>query len=123
MAPETTDGFVRVNSHTSKSVSAQYSSDDTNSSNFGVGIGAYVTGAAITDEYWLMPAAHEDYLAGGNDKYKVARHTTAFSPGYAAGITFTLRVYGRYNNSNGVNFMGNGSPYYGQRHLVQEIKG
>jgi hypothetical protein len=105
------------------SISAQYASDDTNSSTFGVGIGVYATGAAITDEYWLYPAAHEDYWSVSGDKYIVARHTTAFSPGYAAGITFTLRVYGRFSNSNGQQFLGNGAPYYAQRHLVQEIKG
>ena len=103
-------------------IAAQYSADDTNSSSFGVGIGVYVTGAAITDEYWLYPAAHEDYQSGGGDSYMVARHTTAFAPGYAAGITFTIRVYGRFNNSNGQRFLGNGGPYYAQRHLVQEIQ-
>ena len=103
-------------------IAAQYSADDTNSASFGVGIGVYVTGAAITDEYWIYPAAHEDYQAGAADSYMVARHTTAFAPGYAAGITFTLRVYGRFNNSNGQRFLGNGGPYYAQRHLVQEIQ-
>jgi hypothetical protein len=104
-------------------VSAQYAADDTNSTSFGVGIGVYVTGPTITDEYWLYPAAHEDYTSGGLDTYKVARHTTAFEPNYPKGTTFSLRVYGRFNNSNGQKFLGNGGTYYAQRHLVQEFKG
>lgn len=104
-------------------VQGQYSCDDTNSNDFGCGIGTYVTGATITDEYWIYPAAHEDYTSGGADTYFVASHATGFAPGYPKGTTFTIRMYGRFNNSNGRTWTGNGTPYYCFQHIVQEFKG
>ena len=103
-------------------ISAQYASDDTNSSAYGVGIGSgyTVNGGALI---MLLDAAnHEDYMSVGSDTYFVARHTTAFNITCNIGDTLVFRVYQRFNNSNGQQFLGNGGTYYGQRHVVQEIR-
>ena len=103
-------------------ISAQYASDDTNSSAYGVGIGSgyTVNGGALL---MLLDAAnHEDYMSVGSDTYFVARHTTAFNITCNTGDTLVFRVYQRFNNSNGQQFLGNGGTYYGQRHVVQEIR-
>lgn len=103
-------------------IQAQYSSDDTNSASYGVGIGTSVVIDGV-ETWWLYPAAHEDYASAAVDKYKVARHATAFAPRLPKNKVVTFRMYARFNNSNGQKFLGNGAPYYGQRHSVQEFKG
>lgn len=104
-------------------IMAQYASDDTNSSNFGVGIGSqYSTNGGSSWNDLIYSAAHEDYSSGANDHYRVARHSTMFTLSLPKGTTVIFRVTGRFNNGNGQKFLGNGGTYYGQRHTVLEIK-
>jgi hypothetical protein len=104
-------------------IMAQYSADDTNSSNFGVGIGSqYSTNGGSSWNDLISAAAHEDYNSVGSDKYKVARHSTMFTLSLPIGTTVIFRVTGRFNNNNGQQFLGNGGTYYAQRHTVLEIK-
>jgi hypothetical protein len=102
-------------------VHQQVSTNDTNSTNFGTGVGLKIIVNSVTTEL-LQPAKHEDYTSGGYDTYKVARNTTEYELNYPKGTAITFRMTTRFNNSNGICFQGNGLPYYTTRQIIQEIK-
>jgi len=103
-------------------IASQFSSDDTNSAAYGVGIGAkYSTNAGSTWTSIRTAAQHEDYNSVGSDKYKVPRHAMTIPLSMPANTTVIFRVTGRFNNSNGQFFNGNGQQY-SQMHTVMEIK-
>lgn len=106
-------------------IMSRYAADDTNSGSFGVGIGSmYSIDDGTTFHYITYPAAHEDYQSGSYNTYMVARmrRMTHGEIQVEAGTTIIFRVMGRFNNSNGQWFAGNGLPYNPVEQIVQEIK-
>jgi len=103
-------------------IASQFSSDDTNSAAYGVGIGAkYSTNGGSTWTSIRTAAQHEDYNSVGSDKYKVPRHALTIALSIPVNTSVVFRVTGRFNNSNGQFFNGNGQQY-SQMHTVMEIK-
>ena len=104
-------------------ISGRYAADDTNSAAFGIGIGSQVSISGGAFNYVYYPAAHEDYQSTGGDTYMVARMTrlTQTEIQVPAGTSLTFRLVGRFNNSNGQQFLGNGGAYYAQEQIIQEI--
>lgn len=102
----------------------EYRADDTNSAAFGLGIGSmYSLDNGTTWTYIIYPAAHEQYNAIAADKYMTAtlHRLTTTEIQVPKGTTIKFRIMGRFNNSNGQKFLGNGAPFYAQEHIVQEI--
>ncbi len=103
-------------------IASQFSTDDTNSAAYGVGIGAkYSINGGSTWTSIRTAAQHEDYNSVGSDKYKVPRHATTFALTLPINTPVIFRVTGRFNNSNGQYFNGNGQQF-SQMHTVMEIK-
>lgn len=114
--------LVTRGDNSSFKVYGQISQNDTNSNSFGVGVGVRVYSNGVYQSEPVIPARHEDYLSGAYDTYRVARHVTEFPLSYPKGTSLTFRLTARSNNLNTQAFLGNGTPYYCMRQIVQEIK-
>lgn len=104
-------------------ISAQMSTDDTNSAAYGIGIGAKYSTNGGTSWTWIRyPALHENYDSGGIDHYRINAMTmTTDKLGISAGTSMIFRPVSRFNNSNAQHFGGNGGLYYAQMHTIMEI--
>ena len=104
-------------------IDARYTTNDTNSSTSGAGIGIQysINGGTFTD-LWT-PARHEQYGAYSSDTYDTLKLTRLSQTEIQVpiGTTIVFRLMGRTQNSNLTFFGGNGAPYYAQELIVQEI--
>lgn len=106
-------------------VSARIGSNDTTSTNFGVGMGSqFSLNGGVDWTYITYPPNHEEYFAGVLDSYIVSRFTrlTNGEIQVPADTTIVFRIVVRFNSSNGIFFGGNGDPYNSLEQIVQEIR-
>ena len=125
-------------------ISGRFSADDTNSSNFGMGMGVKYTINGGSDVVAIQAPAHEIYQAGGNDTYTTAwmdrlihndstmtDSTSPIVPTSAVGInptagdTIVWTLTSHFNDSNGQYFGGNNpsnsAPWFHTELIVMEI--
>jgi len=104
--------------------------DDSNSTTYGVGIGWYIQNNTTTaNSGWAMrPSEHGNYWNASFDKYFIVQDnmvwdsTIAIPSGIAAnkiaaGDSFTVKTYLRFNNSNGQYFTGNHGSFEQHAHV------
>lgn len=86
------------------------STDDTNSSTYGVGLSIWVRDNTTGNSYWVhRQSRHTIYDSVGTDHYELAHveyltngtEWDGYSSGLIAGRSYTFRIYGRTNNGNG----------------------
>lgn len=86
------------------------STDDTNSSTYGVGLSIWVRDNTTGNSYWAhRQSRHTIYDSAGGDHYRLAHvnyvtdgsEWDGYTLGLIAGRSYTFRLYGRTNNSNG----------------------
>ena len=123
-------------------ISGRFTADDTNSSNYGMGMGVKYTINGGSDVVAIQAPAHEIYQAGGNDTYTTAWMdrlihndstmtdstspivpTTGINP--TAGDTIVWTLTSHFNDSNGQYFSGNNpsnsAPWFHTELIVMEI--
>lgn len=86
------------------------STDDTNSSTYGVGLLIWVRDNTTGNSYWVhRQSRHTIYDSVGTDHYELAHveyvtngtEWDGYSAGLVTGRSYTFRIYGRTNNGNG----------------------
>lgn len=86
------------------------STDDTNSSTYGVGLSIWVRDNTTGNSYWAhRQSRHTIYDSAGGDHYRLAHvnyvtdgsEWDGYTLGLVAGRSYTFRLYGRTNNGNG----------------------
>lgn len=86
------------------------STDDTNSSTYGVGLSIWVRDNTTGNSYWAhRQSRHTIYDSAGGDHYRLAHvnyvttgtEWDGYTSGLVAGRSYTFRLYGRTNNGNG----------------------
>ena len=123
-------------------ISGRFTADDTNSSNFGMGMGVKYTINGGSDVVAIQAPAHEIYQSGGQDTYTTAwmdrlihndsTMTDSTSPivpssgiNPTAGDTIVWTLTSHFNDSNGQYYAGNGpsntAPWFHTELIVMEI--
>lgn len=85
------------------------STDDTNSSTYGVGVSIWVRDNTTGSSYWVhRQSRHTIYDSAGGDHYRLAHvnyvtdgsEWDGYTFGLITGRSYTFRLYGRANNGN-----------------------